>query len=166
MRVSDIIAYIGKDRQDAERAGMDFSYDGSYNAYTINNLVVNIVENSFGKDYINLIRWSCIVDSFNSHYFIRIIVLHLLAQNVTPWIAVSIPIVLDPGTTAIRTDTALIERAISSDKPITLAIFVPGAGSNSYNVTTGPGLICTILPITPNSCKSSSNLKAILSNSF
>ena len=35
------------------------------------------------KDYINLIRWSCIVDSFNSHYFIRIIVLYLLAQNVT-----------------------------------------------------------------------------------
>lgn len=47
------------------------------------------------RDYINLIRWSCIVDSFNSHYFIRIIVIYLLAQNVTPWIAVSIPIVLE-----------------------------------------------------------------------
>ena len=54
VRVSDIIAYIGKDRQDAERAGMDFSYDGSYNSYIINNLIVNIVENSFGKDYIKL----------------------------------------------------------------------------------------------------------------
>lgn len=47
------------------------------------------------RDYINLIRWSCIVDSFNSHYFIRIIVIYLLAQNVTPWVAVSIPIVLE-----------------------------------------------------------------------
>lgn len=47
------------------------------------------------KDYINLIRWSCIIDSFNSYYFIRIIVIYLLAQNVTPWVAVSIPIVLE-----------------------------------------------------------------------
>ena len=54
VRVSDIIAYLGKDRQDAERAGMKFDYDGSYNAYTINNFIVNIVENSFGKDYIRM----------------------------------------------------------------------------------------------------------------
>jgi len=47
------------------------------------------------KDYINLIRWSCIIDSLNSHYFIRIIVIYLLSQNVTPWVAVSIPIVLE-----------------------------------------------------------------------
>lgn len=47
------------------------------------------------KDYINLIRWSCIIDSFNNYYFIRIIVLYLLSQNVTPWIAVSIPIVIE-----------------------------------------------------------------------
>ena len=47
------------------------------------------------KDYINLIRWSCILDSFTDHYFIRIIVIYLLSQNVTPWVAVSIPIVLE-----------------------------------------------------------------------
>jgi len=47
------------------------------------------------KEYINLIRLSCIIDSFNFHYFIRIIVIYLLAQNVTTWVAVSIPIVLD-----------------------------------------------------------------------
>ncbi len=47
------------------------------------------------KQYINLIRLSCIIDSFNDHYFIRVIVLYLLSQNVTPWIAVSIPVVLD-----------------------------------------------------------------------
>lgn len=54
VRVSDIIAYIGKDRQDAQRAGMEFTYDGSYNSYTINNFIVNIVENSFGKGYIQM----------------------------------------------------------------------------------------------------------------
>ncbi len=54
VRVSDIIAYLGKDRQDAERTGMEFDHDGSYNAITINNFIVNIVENSFGKDYIRM----------------------------------------------------------------------------------------------------------------
>lgn len=52
VRVSDIIAYIGKDRQDAERAGIKTEADGGFNSYIINNLIVNIVENSFGKDYI------------------------------------------------------------------------------------------------------------------
>ena len=47
------------------------------------------------KEYINLIRWSCIIDAFTNYYFIRIIVLYLLSKNVTPWVAVSIPIVLE-----------------------------------------------------------------------
>lgn len=47
------------------------------------------------KDYLNLIRWSCIIDSFTNFYFIRIIVMYLLSQNVTSWVAVSIPIVLE-----------------------------------------------------------------------
>lgn len=47
------------------------------------------------KDYINLIRWSCVIDSFTNFYFIRIIVIYLLSQNVIPWVAVSIPIVLE-----------------------------------------------------------------------
>lgn len=60
VRISDIIAYLGKDRQDAERAKI-ISADsfeggaiGSINAELINNLVVNIVENSYGKPYIRL----------------------------------------------------------------------------------------------------------------
>lgn len=52
VRVCDIIAYIGKDRQDAERAGFQTDGDGGFNSYIINNLVVNIIENSFGKNYI------------------------------------------------------------------------------------------------------------------
>ena len=61
VRVSDIIAYLGKDRQDAARAKLSTSEDvlvddgiGTINAEIINNLVVNIIENSYGKDYIML----------------------------------------------------------------------------------------------------------------
>ena len=59
MRISDIIAYLGKDRQDAKIAkipGMDFESGaiGEHNAEIINNLIVNIVENSYGLPYIKL----------------------------------------------------------------------------------------------------------------
>ena len=60
MRISDIIAYLGKDRQDAARMKLveeeDYSHTliGSINAEIINNLVVNIIENSYGKPYIKL----------------------------------------------------------------------------------------------------------------
>lgn len=60
VRISDIIAYLGKDRQDAERANLiaDTEYDdgaiGVINAEIINNLVVNIIENSYGKPYIKM----------------------------------------------------------------------------------------------------------------
>lgn len=47
------------------------------------------------KEFINIIRWSTIIDSFSNNYFLRAIVLYLLANNVTPWVAVSIPIVLE-----------------------------------------------------------------------
>lgn len=59
MRVSDIIAYLGKDRQDAERLGIlkvetSFANDkiGNTNAEIINNMIVNIIENSYGKPYL------------------------------------------------------------------------------------------------------------------
>lgn len=60
VRISDIIAYLGKDRQDAERAKVvkesdfDSTAIGRINAEMINNLMVNIIENSYGKDYIKL----------------------------------------------------------------------------------------------------------------
>ncbi|MCM1438360.1 MAG: HD domain-containing protein [Roseburia sp.] len=60
VRISDIIAYLGKDRQDAERAKVvnESDFDptvlGRINAEMINNLMVNIIENSYGKDYIKL----------------------------------------------------------------------------------------------------------------
>ena len=60
MRISDIIAYLGKDRQDAEKASIlkTYAYEecaiGTYNAEIINNLIVNIIENSYDKPYIKM----------------------------------------------------------------------------------------------------------------
>ncbi|MBQ7356939.1 MAG: HD domain-containing protein [Clostridia bacterium] len=61
VRVSDIIAYLGKDRQDAQRAKLLASDTdlgdagiGTINAEIINNLMVNIIEMSYGKPYIML----------------------------------------------------------------------------------------------------------------
>lgn len=61
VRVCDMIAYLGKDRQDAVRANLipdesifDEQAFGKSNPEIINNMIVNIVENSYGKDYIML----------------------------------------------------------------------------------------------------------------
>jgi len=47
------------------------------------------------KEHVNLVRWSCILTAFTDYYFMKIIVVYLLAQGVTPWVAVSIPIVME-----------------------------------------------------------------------
>ncbi len=61
VRISDMIAYIGKDRQDAIRSGIisnDEMFEtgnlGRHNSAIINNLIVSIVHNSFKKDFIML----------------------------------------------------------------------------------------------------------------
>ncbi|MDR1082550.1 MAG: HD domain-containing protein [Coriobacteriales bacterium] len=61
VRVSDMIAYVGKDRQDAERAAEQqnsLAYEstevGVHNAEIINNLTVDLIENSYGKDHLLL----------------------------------------------------------------------------------------------------------------
>lgn len=61
VRICDMIAYLGKDRQDARTAKMidkDYRFSnetiGTENAAIINNLTVDIIENSYGKDYIML----------------------------------------------------------------------------------------------------------------
>lgn len=61
VRVSDIIAYLGKDRQDAIKLGMlkdDSGFSdlgiGKINAEIINNITVNIIENSYGKPYLKM----------------------------------------------------------------------------------------------------------------
>ena len=61
VRICDMIAYLGKDRQDAALAGIidpDYEFTteliGKENAKIINNLTVDIIEHSYGKDYISL----------------------------------------------------------------------------------------------------------------
>ena len=60
VRISDIIAYLGKDRQDAilveAVSADDFALSplGAVNAEIVNNLIVNVIENSYGKPYIKL----------------------------------------------------------------------------------------------------------------
>jgi dGTPase len=61
VRISDMIAYVGKDRQDAERVidkALEPSYEitdmGVHNAEIINNLTIDLVENSYGKDHLLL----------------------------------------------------------------------------------------------------------------
>lgn len=61
VRISDMIAYLGKDRQDARIAhviddSVKFTSEviGTENAAIINNLVVDIIENSYRKPYLLL----------------------------------------------------------------------------------------------------------------
>jgi dGTPase len=60
VRVSDIIAYVGKDRQDAIRAGLcdEGSFEdglgGAYNAWALAALTTDVIEHSLGKDRIEM----------------------------------------------------------------------------------------------------------------
>ena len=60
MRISDIIAYLGKDRHDAQKSNLIESLNfvdegiGVINAEIVNNLVVNIIDNSYNKPYIKM----------------------------------------------------------------------------------------------------------------
>ncbi len=58
VRIADILAYIGKDREDAVYAAIlehdSFEYEalGQRNDEIVNNMIVNIIENSYGKPYL------------------------------------------------------------------------------------------------------------------
>lgn len=60
VRLADVIAYLGKDRQDAQilKIGVtEFSENnilGSTNSDFINNVITNVVSNSYGQPYIKL----------------------------------------------------------------------------------------------------------------
>ncbi|WP_066647329.1 deoxyguanosinetriphosphate triphosphohydrolase family protein [Christensenella timonensis] len=61
VRLSDVIAYLGKDRQDAQilKIGVHEPFSennvlGSTNSDFINNIITNVVSNSYGKPYIKL----------------------------------------------------------------------------------------------------------------
>lgn len=60
VRISDIIAYVGRDRQDAIEAGLldedafDDGLGGSYNSWILSRASVDIVEHSYGADHIEM----------------------------------------------------------------------------------------------------------------
>ena len=60
MRISDIIAYVGRDRQDAIEAGLldedafDDGLGSLYNSWILSHASVDIIENSYGKDHIEM----------------------------------------------------------------------------------------------------------------
>jgi dGTPase len=60
VRISDIIAYVGKDRQDAIRSGIctEESFDdglgGAYNAWALSAFIADVVEHSVGKSCIQM----------------------------------------------------------------------------------------------------------------
>ena len=64
------------------------------------------------KDYIKLIRYTCIIDNIMYFYFIRIIVLILLNKNIVSWISVSIPIVLELSRLLSRTINKVLDFSI------------------------------------------------------
>ena len=78
MRISDIIAYLGKDRQDAEKEKLlsheafeDFGI-GKINAEIVNNLMVNLLEHSYGKGYIAMdeTHFSALVKAKKENYLL------------------------------------------------------------------------------------------------
>ena len=60
VRVSDIIAYVGKDRQDAlrdhlvEPEDFDDGLGSAYNTWALSAFITDVIENSFGKDRIEM----------------------------------------------------------------------------------------------------------------
>ncbi|MCL2136195.1 MAG: HD domain-containing protein [Coriobacteriia bacterium] len=79
VRICDMIAYVGKDRQDAERitdAALLPEYSdrgiGASNAVIINNLTVDIIEQSYGTDKIQLSLegWSELEDIKRENYLL------------------------------------------------------------------------------------------------
>lgn len=87
VRIADIIAYLGRDRQDAERVKVAeeeaFAHDGlgAVNAEIVNNLMVNIIENSYGKPYLKMDQrhFKALSDSKKENY--EIIYDHAAAQT-------------------------------------------------------------------------------------
>lgn len=58
VRISDMIAYLGKDRQDAARLGMQIEYDdsilGKNNMEILDSTVTDVIVNSIGKPYLSV----------------------------------------------------------------------------------------------------------------
>lgn len=75
VRLSDIIAYLGKDRHDAEKSHLfstTFTDEGIgvINSEIVNNLIVNVIENSYNKPYIKMddLHFSALIKAKKDNY--------------------------------------------------------------------------------------------------
>ena len=67
------------------------------------------------NSYLNLIRKTVIGNSFLLQYFIKIVVVYMLANNVITWVAVSIPVVLEFSKMLSRGFKKIINIAINTN---------------------------------------------------
>ena len=74
---------------------------------------MNEEDNKKLNSYIKVIRKTVIGNSFLLQYFLKIVVVYMLANNVVPWIAVSIPVVLEFSKMLSRGFKKIINIAIS-----------------------------------------------------
>lgn len=74
---------------------------------------MNEEDNKKLNSYIKVIRKTVIGNSFLLQYFLKVVVVYMLANNVVPWIAVSIPVVLEFSKMLSRGFKKIINIAIS-----------------------------------------------------
>lgn len=74
---------------------------------------MNEGDNKKLNSYIKVIRKTVIGNSFLLQYFLKVVVVYMLANNVVPWIAVSIPVVLEFSKMLSRGFKKIINIAIS-----------------------------------------------------
>ena len=79
------------------------------------NLGVLVNKEKDLKIYINLIRRTVIGNSFLLQYFLKIVVVYMLANNVTTWVAVSIPVVLEFSQMLSRGFKRIVNIAINTN---------------------------------------------------
>ena len=92
VRICDMIAYLGKDRQDAVRAHLigseaDFSESaiGRTNAEVLNNLEVTLIENSYGRPYLMLDdEHFCAMKQLKEENYARIYRMESVQKQVRP----------------------------------------------------------------------------------
>ena len=76
---------------------------------------MNIGVNENLNSYIKVIRRTVIGNSFLLQYFLKMVVVYMLANNVTAWVAVSIPVVLEFSKMLSRGFKKLINIAINTN---------------------------------------------------
>lgn len=67
------------------------------------------------ETYLNVIRRTVTINAFLEQYFIKIVVVYLLAKGITPWIAVSLPVVLEFARIGSRAFRVVVEQALKID---------------------------------------------------